>query len=174
MKRTCGTCTLCCRLLPVKDLAKPANARCTHQTTAKGCGIYEHRPLSCRLWSCRWLTDETTGDLRRPDRAHYCIDIVPDFVTIQPHDDTPEFAVPVVQVWVDPAHPDAHRDPALRRWLAAQGEKGMAALIRTSSRHAFALFPPAITGGKWVEKHSDVDPVEHTPQQIAEAMHARR
>ena len=79
MNRTCGTCTLCCRVLPIKDLDKPANVRCQHQTAFKGCAIYRRRPMSCRLWSCRWLVDPTTSDLRRPDRAHYVIDMVPGF-----------------------------------------------------------------------------------------------
>jgi len=31
MNRTCGGCTLCCKLLPVRELKKPANTRCQHQ-----------------------------------------------------------------------------------------------------------------------------------------------
>ncbi len=78
--RKCGDCSLCCKLLPMPELAKPANKRCKHQRYGKGCAIYARRPDSCRTWSCRWLLGEGTDDLPRPDRSHYVIDPMPDFV----------------------------------------------------------------------------------------------
>ena len=40
MTRHCGGCTLCCKLIPVEELNKPAGARCKHVRTGKGCSIY--------------------------------------------------------------------------------------------------------------------------------------
>jgi len=148
--RRCGECTLCCKLIPVAELRKPANKKCKHQRFGVGCTIYEDRPHSCRYWSCGWLADPTTAGLSRPDRAHYCIDIVPDYVRFIPTGGGEVVPVPVVQVWCDPSFPHAHEDPALRSYLAGVAERhGMAALIRFSERDAFTLFAPALTGGGW-------------------------
>src|SRR5262245_54343180 len=61
--RRCGDCTLCCKLLPVRELHKKGGERCQHQKAGKGCGVYNKpaMPPSCGLWSCRWLVqpDET-------------------------------------------------------------------------------------------------------------------
>ena len=39
--RQCGDCQLCCKLLPVKSLAKLAGDRCSHQKHHKGCDVYK-------------------------------------------------------------------------------------------------------------------------------------
>ena len=162
-ERKCGDCQLCCKLLPTKEIGKVANTRCEHQRTGKGCMIYDRRPFSCSSWSCRWLLEDDTADLSRPDRSHYVIDLIPDYVTAV-HEDGRKDDIPVLQVWVDPAHRDAHRDPHLRAYIARQGEKyGMAALIRFGSTEAFVLAPPAISSdGQWHEQSGDCSRKEHS------------
>src|SRR5437660_3422800 len=129
-ERQCGDCQLCCKLLPMKggdkpqfsetiaqlvelgimtaadaramepDFYKPAGKRCPHQRHGKGCAIYARRPFGCRFWNCRWLVNDDTAELSRPDRSHYVIDVSPDFVTLR-HDDSGEpDVVSVIQVWV--------------------------------------------------------------------------
>ena len=61
--RNCGDCQLCCKLVPTKEINKPANTRCKHQKVGKGCGIYAQRPFSCMVWNCRWLVNDDTADL---------------------------------------------------------------------------------------------------------------
>jgi len=54
--RSCGTCALCCGgylRLVVGDLIVDG-APCPH-STGHACGIYEHRPTSCRDFACAWL-----------------------------------------------------------------------------------------------------------------------
>lgn len=156
MTRQCGDCQLCCKVLPVGEIKKPANTRCEFQIAHKGCRIYGRRmPTSCQLWSCRWLNGDA-GDTRRPDRTHYVIDTMPDYVTLS--QDGKAVQVPVVQVWVDPDFPDAHRDPHLRAYLDEQGRKGHIALVRYSSNDAFALIPPSIGDGEWHEMRSESAP----------------
>lgn len=169
--RSCGGCTLCCRLLPVRELGKKDNERCVHQRTGKGCAVYATLPRvspSCCLWSCRWVVNDDTAELSRPDRSHYVIDMMPDFITLSDDDDpTHKSNVEIVQVWVDPKHPDAYKDPALLDYLRRRGEEGIAALIRYSAKDAFVLFPPAMTGsGEFVEKHSALRREDHTPAEI--------
>ena len=161
--RKCGECTLCCKLLPQVELHKPGGQRCDHQRMGKGCAIYARRPPSCRLWNCRWLVEDDTADLSRPDRSHYVIDIMPDFVTARPHDGGPPVHIQVVQVWVDPNHRDAHRDPQLRAYLARRGEENIAALIRYSETDGFVLAPPAMNDkDEWVEIRTGVSEHEHS------------
>ena len=152
--RQCGDCTLCCKLLPVRSLGKKGGERCKHQRHT-GCRVYSKLlrvAPECSLWNCRWLVNDDTGELSRPDRSHYVIDIMPDYVkTID--DETGEVTeVPVVQVWVDPKHPDAHRDPALRAWLERHSA---IALIRFTPTDGFCLFPPSrMANREWMEKGS--------------------
>lgn len=88
----------------------------------------------------------------RPDHTHYVIDIMPDFVFVKEANEH----IPVVQVWCDPAHPDAHRDPALRAWLLHKAmEDGMMAVIRYDSKRGFVLIPPIFNSAReWVEHES--------------------
>jgi hypothetical protein len=154
MSRQCGDCQLCCKLLPVPPLGKKANQRCKHQKFGKGCAVYHTRemPPECGLWNCRWLVNDDADELSRPDRSHYVIDLMPDFITIKQNDDGTTQNIQVVQVWVDPKHRDAHRDPALRRWLFRRAQDGIAALIRFDAREAIVVFaPPFDVNGQWHE-----------------------
>jgi hypothetical protein len=154
IQRECGDCQLCCKLLPVRELQKKANTRCTHQQHGKGCAVYRKPgfPPSCALWNCRWLVNDDTAALRRPDRVHYVVDMLPDFITIDP-DEGERYNIECIQVWVDPDYPDAHRDPALRAYLSRRGEEGKVALIRWGSYKAITLFPPSMCAdGQWHEQ----------------------
>jgi hypothetical protein len=185
VRRRCGGCTLCCRLLPIQhesksgytadrvaelvdkivehrlaprsyfanmrpDWDKPAGERCQHQRSC-GCAIYGERPFSCRLWNCRWLGGADAGDLSRPDRAGYVIDVMPDFVTLEL--DGGMTNVEVEQVWIDPRRPEAWRhDKALWAYLERRGREGRAAIIRFNHRDAVVLFPPPMSSdGQWHE-----------------------
>lgn len=166
MQRKCGDCQLCCRLLPTKEIGNVANEKCRHQCRT-GCAIYDHRPFSCRSFSCQWLLGLDTG--QRPDRAHMVVDPIPDFVNLVPHDGGPTTHLAVVQVWVDPAFPHAHRDAAFRRWLDALHRP---ALIRYGSHAGFVLFPPSTnTDGRWHEEGSNATTMpEHSLQDVLEAV----
>lgn len=90
---------------------------------------------------------------------------MPDFITAREPGKEPQ-QIPVVQVWIDPRYPDAHRDPQLRAYLARRAEEeGMAALIRYGSTEGFVLFAPAFTGKGWIENHDGVHGVEHSAEE---------
>jgi hypothetical protein len=146
--RSCGSCKVCCTQLPV-DLPKgkkPANTKCEH-LCSKGCSIYDHRPTPCEYWMCRWLFDEDTAALKRPDKSGYIIDSSLDTILANGE------PVEVIQVWVDPARRDAHRDPALRAYLLMVAEKyRIPAIIRWSSKDALILIaPPLSQEDDWLE-----------------------
>lgn len=145
--RQCGSCTACCTLVPVqlREGHKPAHVRCPH-LRSRGCGIYAKRPDPCKAWSCRWIMDQTTADIRRPDHAGYAIDPMLDTIMAdqQPFE--------VIQIWVDPARPHAHRDPALRDWLVATYERtGMVALARCGKVGTLLVPPAKSDTGEWLE-----------------------
>jgi hypothetical protein len=173
MKRECGDCQLCCKLVPVVPLQKPAGTACQFQKFHKGCTVYNKpaMPPECSLWNCRWLIDDDTSELSRPDRSHYVIDVMPDFITISNEDGSTQ-NIQVAQIWVDPKHPDAHRDPALRRWMVRRAEEGIACLIRFNSRNGFAIFaPPFDVNGQWHEIESGMKPgPTHTLTEVAAAL----
>ena len=52
--RSCGDCTLCCKLPPVPSLKKEANEWCKHCDIGVGCKIYKDRPLDCQAFECFW------------------------------------------------------------------------------------------------------------------------
>lgn len=189
MQRQCGTCTLCCKLLPMKrddhrdipallaamveagmerpgveaipDFDKEAGVRCQHQRM-KGCAIYRTRPFGCRYWNCRWLVN-TAGNTPRPDRARYVLDIMPDFITFIDHQSGQKGTLEVIQIWVDPAHREAWRDPALLAYLEEESKEGRAAIIRYSATDAFTLIPPALSDdGEWHEIASQSIRREHS------------
>ena len=61
-QRSCGTCTLCCKVVGVQALAKPKNKWCQHCVPGKGCSIYGEHPNECRDFSCTWLQNELPDD----------------------------------------------------------------------------------------------------------------
>jgi len=68
-KRSCGTCSLCCKLLGIKEIAKPAAQWCPHCLPGSGgCSIYATRPAECRSFECMWLSSPL-GDEWRPTRS---------------------------------------------------------------------------------------------------------
>jgi hypothetical protein len=174
--RRCGDCQLCCKLLPVRAVAKGAGERCRHQRHHKGCAVYPQLAAvapECRLWSCRWLSGQGTEAMSRPDRSHYVIDVMPDFVTVRDEETGRKQHLEVVQIWVDPRYPDAHRDPALRAFLEREAERGVVALVRWDNARGMVIFPPALSAdGQWHEVYSGLNVKEHDFAEVVSALSA--
>jgi hypothetical protein len=61
--RSCGECSLCCKLPRIPVLNKPAGKWCKHARPGKGgCSIYNDRPDVCRGFACEWLVNKSMGD----------------------------------------------------------------------------------------------------------------
>lgn len=152
--RQCGDCQLCCKLVPVEEIDKKAGVKCPAQKFKVGCRVYntDRMPMSCKFWSCRWLVNDDTADLHRPDRSHVVIDIMPDYVTATDNNTGVETKIEVVQLWVDPAHPDAWKDPTVLAYLERRAEEGIVGLVRYNSGDGFTVVPPSMSGGQgWLE-----------------------
>ena len=162
--RSCGSCKACCVQMPIEEINKKANVKCNH-LKSNGCGIYKSRPISCRMWSCRWLIDEDTAEIKRPDRAGYIIDTALDTILV---DGEP---VNALQIWVDPVRRDAHLDPSLRKYLNMMGEvHGLPAIVRWASDECFFLAAPSLTKSRQWEEYwgGSVSP-EHMAARLKEA-----
>lgn len=112
--RTCGTCTMCCKLLGVSELSKPRNTWCTNCEIGKGCSIYPDRPSSCAGFECAWLLGVLPED-ERPDKTKVVAFMLADSEDLQVH--------------VDPHHPEAHHTGAIARVIKAFAESEHSAFI---------------------------------------------
>lgn len=73
-KRTCGTCSACCRWPEVKEISKPQGVPCKF-LTSKGykCSIYSTRPEMCAAYNCAWI--EGHGNKNdQPDTSGVLVD----------------------------------------------------------------------------------------------------
>jgi len=104
--RTCGSCSLCCKVYDVPVLDKMAGVWCSHYQTGKGCSIHETRPDFCRSFFCNWIYQTELGPEWKPDRARFVL--------------TTDPTTKNVLVEVDPGLPNAWRkEPyysAMKRW----------------------------------------------------------
>lgn len=68
--RACETCTACCTVMAVTEIAKPAYTPCVN-CNKQGCSVYATRPSACAGYSCLWLIDEgnVLKDVERPDKS---------------------------------------------------------------------------------------------------------
>ncbi len=81
--RSCGECSLCCRVLRVDALRKLGGVACVHQDRAgAGCAIHPTRPAICRRYRCAWLGGSLT-EADRPDRLGAVLDVVSTGTAVQ-------------------------------------------------------------------------------------------
>jgi hypothetical protein len=111
--RACGTCTLCCKVAAVEELAKPMGVWCAHCLRNKGCAIYASRPASCRSFTCQWLVAEGLGADWKPERAKFAL--------------VKTEAGRRLTALVDPGYPSAWRRAPyyenLKRWAAQAAQR---------------------------------------------------
>ena len=119
MSRICGTCTLCCKVMGIAELAKPRDQWCPHCAPGNGCKIYAEpsRPASCAGFACAWLIGEGLPEAMRPDKSHVVI--------------VPPNAGAVAAFHVDPAEPLAWRERHFLglAWFILQSQQRIALVI---------------------------------------------
>ena len=71
--KTCGPCNLCCKLVQVDSLAKPAGTWCKHALPGKGCAIHGAHPDDCRGYRCGWLESPVLGPEWRPNVSKFIL-----------------------------------------------------------------------------------------------------
>jgi hypothetical protein len=113
------------------------------------------------------MMDIYAKELKRPDKTGYCIDPMIDRVVSSDGD-----IIVVIQVWVDPKRPNAHRDPALRAYLADMWQRfNLFAIVRFGNDGGFMLVPPnADDNTEWLEIESHM----HSPEDLQAIMQAAK
>jgi hypothetical protein len=119
--RSCGDCSLCCKLIHVVELNKPHDTWCMHCKPGRGgCSIYADRPPSCQGFQCGWLASKgVVGDEWRPTRSKMIII----------NEDGPG-----MRIVVDPAFPNAWRREPYHSQLLAAIRYGTPVMIRVGLR----------------------------------------
>jgi hypothetical protein len=85
--RKCGTCTLCCKLLAVQEIEKPAGVPCVHCDEGQGCQIYKSRPKQCRMFDCYFLGNPKLRENWRPSKSHIVLVADPNGLRLAAHVD---------------------------------------------------------------------------------------
>ncbi len=116
---SCDGCTACCKILKIRELDKPANTWCQHCEIGVGCGIYDGRPESCRVYECVWLQSQRGGKPLplelRPDTSRVVIGVT------NGGDD--------LVLYVSPDRPDAWKRGGMARFVAEMRAKGFRVLV---------------------------------------------
>ncbi len=128
--RSCGSCSMCCKIARIDYFQKPPGQWCPHCNIGKGCGMYETRPKVCRTFFCHWMQNPNLGPEWKPDKAkmYLCV----------------ELSGQRLAAHVDPASPGAWRKEPyysdLKRWAvqAAKNETQVSVFI---DRHAIVILP---------------------------------
>ena len=132
--KSCGECGMCCKLLAIAPLDKPAGAWCVNFRRGAGCAVYSDRPPPCVGFMCLWLDSEKLDDAWRPDRARFLMYTEKDGRRLN--------------VIVDPASPMAwKREPYYRR-IKAMSQRALEGyeLVVCIDTRRIVVFP-----------HEDVD-----------------
>ncbi len=132
--KACGSCSFCCKVLEIAELAKSAGARCVHCASAGGCAIYPTRPEICRVYECLWKRDRGMSARLRPDRVG---------TLLMEDPETHRY-----QAVSDPARPLAWRHPLVFTHLVAMARAGRTVVAKAGLRcwriHATGEWGPSI------------------------------
>lgn len=111
--KSCGDCGLCCKLMGVTALQKPAGKWCRHFSRTDGCRIYADRPDDCRVFNCLWLLTDALDADWKPSTAGFVLHseqggarLIVECDATRPHD------------WRR-----APYEATLRRWAASPGQE---------------------------------------------------
>ncbi|QPF94299.1 hypothetical protein [Bradyrhizobium commune] len=121
-ERQCGDCTLCCKVMAIEALAKPANVWCPRCSPGRGCAIYAARPDECASFNCLWRVNDLLDDRWKPSRSKLVLTTSDDGIEIR----------------CDPGFPNAWRKEPyaseIRAWAAEGGTNDMTVVVIVGQR----------------------------------------
>lgn len=126
MNKTCGSCTMCCKLVSVPEMKKPIYVWCENCSPKTGCQIYHDRPPSCHRFECVWIIEGDLPGNIRPDRCKVMFEQFPGSSTIL--------------AMVDPAFPDNWRKKNIIDQIQLFVRRGCAVVV-TNGREKHILLP---------------------------------
>lgn len=131
MVRTCGSCTLCCKVLGIDALDKHPHQWCGHCKKGQGCSIYADRPDECRTFDCGYLSrPDHIGDHWRPATSKMVI--------------CSNISSGRIEIHVDESRRDAWKNEPfyseIKHWARAATDNGGQLLICQKDR-TFVILP---------------------------------
>ena len=128
--RDCDGCTLCCKVMGIKELEKPSGVWCEHCEMGVGCRIYASRPAECASFTCGYLAIAALGEEWKPSRSKIVLSLNADGKRVVAH--------------TDPARPDAWKQEpyysVLKSWARAGRANGRDIFI-AAGPNTFQLMP---------------------------------
>jgi hypothetical protein len=122
VKKSCGDCTLCCKVMAIEELAKPASAWCPHCKPGRGCLVYASRPAECQTFNCLWLIDDRFDARWKPNKSRLVLSASEDGIEIR----------------CDPGFPDAWRKEPYRseihKWAVSGEARDVTVLVITGEK----------------------------------------
>lgn len=67
--RACDGCTLCCKIMGVREIDKPRGQWCNHCDIGKGCVVHSTSPSECKIYTCRFQVDPGLDENWRPSKC---------------------------------------------------------------------------------------------------------
>lgn len=126
--RSCEGCTLCCKLLRIRELDKPPGVWCQHCSIGVGCTIYDQRPSACERFFCAYRLSPELDEHWRPAASQIMV----------------RFDERRISVFVDAANARAWRQEPfyseIKHW-AAQAIAHRGQVIVWEGRDLLAIFP---------------------------------
>ena len=127
--KACGDCNLCCKVLKVNAVEKPAGLWCRHLVQGAGCSIHALKPIECSRFQCFWTVSEELGEEWRPIRSKLVL-----WSNVEGR----------LIVDVDPSSPGAwRREPyysQLKAWADRSRPGHLEVLVRVKGR-LYVVFP---------------------------------
>jgi hypothetical protein len=125
--RTCGSCSLCCKLMRIGELEKPNGRWCSHCKPGKGCLIYDSRPEECQTFNCAWLRSSDLGEVWYPLNSKMVVDAKGPWITVH----------------VEPAYPTRWREEPyysqIKNWSKNGVDNGARVLVFVKNRATVIL-----------------------------------
>jgi len=130
----CGACSVCCTLLHVPDIGKPALMPCWHTSMHGGCAVQAEKAtdpklMACAQFKCVWLAsqdmDEPLPRSMRPDQT---------YVLMGPQDRDDDT---LLYVHVDPKHQDAWRSGQIDQFLRSRVALGAKLCVVIGERKVY-------------------------------------
>lgn len=129
-QKTCGTCSICCKIVAVSDLNKPAHQWCVHNVPKKGCGIWGKHPDVCKVWQCGWILMPQLDERWKPEKCGFII--------------RTRFRIDQLVIDVDPTKPNSWRQEPffseIHRWARNSPKSGQQIVV-CIGRREIAIFP---------------------------------
>jgi hypothetical protein len=120
--KTCGECTLCCKVMAIEALAKPASSWCPQCRPGRGCLIYADRPAECQTFRCLWLINDLLDQRWKPSKSKLVLTTSEDGIEVR----------------CDPGFPDAWRKEPFRseihQWAVSGETHDVTVIVMTGQK----------------------------------------